>query len=198
MSIYLPEEPESPRAGLALRDYLNLGTGRTLGALLARYQHEPHAPTRSRGTLQHWARKYHWKERARVFEQSQPGQDDLSQSIQRVEHLKSLYAGLQDYLRQAWPVWLEDLQSGTAVLESRENLRAPRFNTGIIIQMRGILDDLARETGGRTPKSPAVASAGAPPDLSLLSDDELAALERLLQKASPASIHQPNLPGFGV
>lgn len=190
---------ESQRAASALRDYLNLGRGRSLKQLAQNYRADAAAPTHAMGTLQRWARQYDWQGRAQVFD----GQDDLAQTGQRVEHLKRLYAGLQDYLRQAWPVWLADLHSDAPGLEGREISRAPRFNTGIIIQMRGILDDLARETGGRAPKVGPVVMPAAAPDLSLLSEEELFALECLLQKAAPpggqaAQMQQTVLPGFGA
>lgn len=55
---------ESPRAACAWADYLAMGPGRSLEALLALYRSrtEP-APTKHLTTLKHWSRTFGWQER---------------------------------------------------------------------------------------------------------------------------------------
>jgi hypothetical protein len=132
----------------------------------------------------------------RADRQKQALQTGLALTSERVEHLKQLYIELQTYLGQAWPVWLADLQRepGAEPVQAR----APRFNTAIITQMRGILNDLARETGGRAARvsngskpaqQPGVDEGAAPalPDLKPLSAGELDSLDGALQALLPWS-----------
>jgi len=196
-----PNCRESRRAPVALRDYLQLGPGRSLAALLDLYKASPGSPTSSARTLRGWARRYDWPERASCYDEYQQSsllfaeserqqaamQTGLAQTCERVESLKLLYSQLQTYLERAWPIWLADLQAEPA--ESGSRARVARFNTAIIIQMRGILDDLARETGGRAAGLLAkVAITPGPrplPDLRRLSQDELNNVESILQKLLP-------------
>jgi hypothetical protein len=195
LTSHLEDSPgfrESRRAPVALRDYLQLGPGRSLAALLDLYKTSPAPPTRSARTLRAWARRYDWPERASCHDEYQRSsrlsaeserqqaamQTGLAQTCERVESLKLLYSQLQTYLERAWPVWLADLH------ESGSHARVARFNTAIIIQMRGILDDLARETGGRAASllAKVAITPGQLPDLRRLSQDELDNAESVLQK----------------
>jgi hypothetical protein len=219
---------ETRCAHAALLDYLQLGPGRSLVELLARYQVAgAGVPTRRAETLQRWANRYNWAERAGCYdelslERAQAGENERQKQImfsglaltsERVDNLKQLYAEMQKYLNQALPVWVADLHSEPGDGPNR----APRFNTSFISQMRGILDDIARETGGRAahPTPPAHglpypgAEAGFLPDLKLLSAEDLEALDRVLQKMAGATagtadgttgsrsqVWQPGLPGL--
>ena len=212
----IPGQRTNRRAEAALNDFLKLGSGRSLDALLKQYLADKTAPTQKAQTLQEWSERYDWQQHADGYDEQQLAnsrraetehQDQvlgagLALSLGRVENLKQLYDQLDDYLRQAWPVWLADLQNAAGEAASPERSRAPRFNTGVIIQMRGILEDLARETGGRLTRIPA---SGQPahdphennfPDLRPLSPDQLDAIDRILQEGSPAAPWQPGLPGF--
>jgi hypothetical protein len=208
---------ETRRANAALRDYLLLGPGRSLEKLQTRYGAIPKARTRHISTLRVWARRYDWQARAECFDeleqvraeaeeferQSQMMQTGLVLSSARVENLKQLYSELQEYLKQGWPVWLADLQAASGDSPAAGAGRASRFSTSIIAQMRGILDDLARETGGRAQRRLPAASAApnldpdeaALPDLSRLSQEDLDALEKIMQKAAPGSTPEINLRG---
>lgn len=61
---------ESKNAIIACNDWLRLGTGRTLVALVVGYtktdQNQP--PTRSIATLKDWSTKYGWQERAELYD----------------------------------------------------------------------------------------------------------------------------------
>ena len=209
------------RAELALNDFLQLGSGRSLEKLLARYQAVGSAaPTRRAQTLRDWALRFDWSGRAEYHDELQRSSSQRAESerqaqvlhaglavcTERVENLKLLYEQLNEYLRQAWPVWLTDLQNASLEGAVTERSRAPRFNTSVIIQMRGIMEDLARETGGRLPRAQ---GGGQPepepddnsfPDLRSLSAQQLEALDTILQQAKPlgqpAATWQPGLPGL--
>lgn len=207
------------RAETALKDYLQQGPGRSLETLLVRYQTQASAPTRQAATLSEWAARYNWHQRAASFDEQQRANArraeaehsaevlgaGLALTIERVENLKRLYDQLDGYLRQAWPVWLADLQHGALELAGQERSRAPRFNTSVIIQMRGLLEDLARETGGRQTRAQAAGQNTAEldensfPDLRSLSSEQLDAIDCILlgdAKPEPCSTWQPGLPGF--
>jgi hypothetical protein len=219
---------ETRCAHTALLDYLQLGSDRSLAELLARYQAAGEGvPTRRAATLQMWAHRYNWTERADCYDQlnlecAQAGELERQKQImfsglaltsERVDNLKQLYAEMQKYFTQALPVWAADLRSEPGDSSNR----AIRFNTSFISQMRGILDDIARETGGRAARN-APPAQGLPypgaedgflPDLKLLSAEDLEALDRVLQKtagacagtaegttASRGQVWQPGLPGL--
>ena len=202
------------RAEAALNDYLKLGSGRSLAALLKHYRADKTARTKNPQTLQEWSERYDWQKRAECYDQQQLANarraetehqnqvlsTGLALSFGRVENLKQLYEQLDGYLRQAWPVWLADLRNASGEPASPELSRAPRFSTSVIIQMRGILEDLARETGGRLTRSPASAQPAHDPhenkfpDLRALSPDQLDAIDRILQEGSPGPAWQPGLP----
>lgn len=60
---------ESGKAFQACRDWLRLGPGRSLPALLQQYQNtKTLPPTRSLDTLKCWSRRFHWQERARAYD----------------------------------------------------------------------------------------------------------------------------------
>jgi hypothetical protein len=212
--------PESSHANAAAREYLRAGSNRSLEGLLTRYCSAARAPTRSLRTLRRWAVTYDWAGRAAAWDDIQRQvaeaseeerhrqslQSGLALAAERVDNLKLLYADLFSYYQQVMAAWREDLQPGS--LEPARPA-VPRFNTGIFIQLRGLLDDLASETGGRVaPALPGTSPVGqeeTAPDYSLLSREEMRALVDLLQKATPGQAnepdqllpqHQPSLPGF--
>ena len=215
-----PDLRESRGAKMALDDFLGLGPGRSLETLWDRYREAPRAPTRSLQTLRRWADRFNGQERAGCHdevlharaerEQHQAMHTGLVLPGARVECLKRLCADLIEYLRQAWPVWYQDLRAARAddpeSSPTAEHSRAPRFNPSVIAQLRGLLDDLARETGGRAARvaNPANALPNSDddpqPDLSLLSQEDLDALGQILRRARPVGkpgmVSQPKLPGL--
>jgi len=217
---------ESPRANSALRDYLQSAAPRSLDALLAGYLHAAHAPARSLKTLKAWAVRFEWQARAAFHDQLQVQNAERAEAerltlsmhsgmavpAERVESLKQLYDDLLDYQKSLLKIWRMDLEPVEAEPGARP--RVPRFSTALIIQLRGILDDLARETGGRAPRkfreaAPnediSNAQAEHAPDLRLLSRQEIGQLLGLMRKASPGAAdsaevqtqdRQAALPGF--
>lgn len=66
----------------------------------------------------------------------------------RVEELKGIFDRLKRELEANDALWLEDKkQLGKG--EQMEIIDIVRYNTSLINDLRGVLDDLAQETGGR-------------------------------------------------
>jgi hypothetical protein len=137
---------ESPKALRAYEDYLGLGADRSLTVLLARYQTAEDPPTRSLGMLKKWSANFDWPSRidvqldrereeaeARFLEQRQAEFDDgLSLDCVRLGKLKALAAKL-----------------GTALAARlAEGGRVDEI-TKMTAAFRGVLSDIAAETGGR-------------------------------------------------
>lgn len=155
---------ESHIAVQACNDFLRLGPGRSLPDLLARYtandQESP--PTASMGTLKQWSARFDWQARAALYDagiERETNQvverrrravmeEGLGLNEERVKSLKSLAALLNDYLDEEERIWLPDVkQIGSG--PSAERVDIVRFNAALIEQYRGVLGDLAAETGGR-------------------------------------------------
>jgi hypothetical protein len=175
-------ERESRRAVEACNDYLRLGPGRSLTALLQEYAEldQSRPPTRALGTLKLWSQRFEWQARADAYDaeierrrqaeqveldrqaaerRREVMQSGLALDFERVERLKRLEAllllELADVDEQGHPValkpdsvWAPDVkQIGGG--ESAERVDIVRFNRAIFETVRGLLDDLAKETGGR-------------------------------------------------
>lgn len=164
------QKGESLRAVQACNDYMRLGPGRSLSSLLALYAKSDQLipPTQSMGALKRWSAKYTWQERAGSYD----AQTEESKNIiatermktglalphERVQKLKDLAAFLEVQMFEQGEegkyhnVWLPDVkQIGGG--EYAERVDIERFNSAIIEQYRGVLDDLAKETGGRVSKT---------------------------------------------
>ncbi len=165
----------------ACNDWLRLGPGRTLRALLKGYikRHRNAAPTRSLGTLLHWSARFAWQARAGEYdakldaEKTRRAQHIMASGLalahERVVRLKRLAKQLEDYLHEADNVWLPDVkQIGAGELAERVDI--VRFNAALIEQFRATLDDLASETGGRRQ---GIDARLVNIDLSRLTDDQL-------------------------
>lgn len=169
-------ERESKNAILACNDWLRLGPGRSLTGLLAFYaetgQNRP--PTRSKCTLKEWSQRFDWQERAAAYDAETERQRQeadaefarqqearrreimetgLALDYERVQRLKNLadlletelYTRVDGKLAYLWLADAKQIGSG----ELAERFDMIRFNPAIIEQLRGVWDDLARETGGR-------------------------------------------------
>ena len=71
--------------------------------------------------------------------------------FKRVIQLKALADRLEREIFVEDNLWLEDVKQIGAG-KSAEKVYLKRFNTNLVEQYRGVLDDLARETGGRIAK----------------------------------------------
>jgi hypothetical protein len=153
---------EAKRANKAARDYMLMGTARSLRKLLAKYMEDPSAPTKSWTTIQGWSMHFDWVKRAERFDllQQQAAQEmfrarqqhimqsGLALIHERVEKLNKIFERLYENFESDDKLWLPD----TKGIGSNENFREVeivRFNTGLVSELRGVLEDIASETGGR-------------------------------------------------
>lgn len=171
------KEGETDRAVQACNDYLRLGPGRSLSKLLSKYtkrnQKEP--VTESESTIKKWSADYDWQLRASAYDavleemrnekRRKEFDAGLALDYERIRKLKKLANLLEQDLTVR--LWLDDVKSiGSGEFAERVDLI--RFNSALVEQYRGVLDDLAKEVGGRKQKSEVLNI-----DLSKLTDDQL-------------------------
>ncbi|MCC6454181.1 MAG: hypothetical protein IT328_04510 [Caldilineaceae bacterium] len=157
---------ESKKAIIACNDWLRLGPGRTLVALVGKYaeMHQSTPPTRSLHTLKRWSTDFGWQAREEAYDAAIEAvknarrreimESGLALDYERVVKLKTLADFLESQIAEEDPagkranVWVKDykrLGGG----EFGETVEIERFNAALIAEFRASLDDLAKETGGR-------------------------------------------------
>jgi len=136
-------------------------------ALLNGYHKVPRdtAPTHSKDTLLKWSQKYGWANRAELYDAEIEAERDaaarayaneiteegLALIHERVKTLKALAGRLLDDMKEVDLVWLRDVkQIGSGKQAERVDLI--RFNAPLFQQLRGVLDDIAKEMGHRVQK----------------------------------------------
>lgn len=159
---------ESQKAITACNDWLRLGPGRTIPKLLEKYNDiQQNAVTKSLSTLHAWSFRYDWAMRAEAYDaeierqknerRQQVMETGFALDYERVDTLKGLAhllveqiyeRGEDDQLHNVWVPDVKQIGSG----EFAERVDIERYNAAIIDNLRGVLDDLAKETGGRTQK----------------------------------------------
>lgn len=167
------QSTEKDKAVAACNDYLRMGPGRSLQKLWTRYQAvtDPLPPTRRITTLKEWSSAFGWQERATFYdsrierkktEQSDKRRQQALESgfaldYERVLTLKKMASLLLGQLYEKGEngvyhnLWVPDVkQIGGSVFAERVDIE--RFNAPLISEIRGLLDDLAKETGGRKQK----------------------------------------------
>lgn len=146
-----------------------MGRGRSLADLWRRFteSNQDSPPTRSYGTLKQWSKRCAWQQRADEYDAETERQKNerrrevmdsgLALDFERVNELKRLGHFLLEQIYEQGEegvyhnVWLPDVkQIGSG--EFAERIDIERFNAAIISELRGVLDDLAKETGGRRQK----------------------------------------------
>jgi hypothetical protein len=174
---------ESDNAVIACNDWLRLGPGRSIPALLAYYQDRTEIiknfqpPSTSAKTLGSWSSRYDWPERAAIFdvawdqtkteERAAELNFGLALDYERIRKLKRLadFLEAQIYTRSndgTFPnVWCPDVKV-VGKGDAAEVIDIERFNSSIFLQYRGVLDDLAKEVGGRVAKSEISGANGGP------------------------------------
>lgn len=189
---------ESKKAILACNDWLRLGAGRTLVALVQKYTkiHQDTPSTKSLDTLKSWSTKYNWIERAEAHDaaiedlkdarRKQAMESGLALDYERVGELKRLAGFLVEQMYEQGAdgayhnIWVPDVkQIGSG--EHAERVDIERFNGELIAQLRGTLDDLAKETGGRKQKTEVTGKDGGPietREITRLTDEELERIAR--------------------
>ena len=161
----------------ALCDYLRMGAGRSLRKLHKRYVEQAASasgsepPTQYKSTLLGWSAKHDWQERAAAWDRQveaykreqarQTLREGLALDHHRVDRLKSLFDRLEEELEEGEALWLDDVKQigkgeGMRVVDIR------RYNSSLISDLRGVLDDLAQETGGRVKRQEVSGPGGGP------------------------------------
>lgn len=193
-----PQKGESAKAIQACNDFLRLGAGRTLPALLEKYTqaHQDAPPTKSLDTLKRWSTRFSWVDRAVAYDATWEQRKNaerqavmeygLALDYERTKKLMRLADFLEDQIYETDAdgnhpnVWVPDVKSiGSG--EDAERVDIERFNAPLLAQFRGVLEDIAKEAGGRIAKAD-VTTAGeklpapSPIDLSSLSIEQLIAL----------------------
>lgn len=207
--------PESKRARRAFEDYLRMGPGRTrersLRRLLAQYKEDPTAPTQSWTTLSSWCQRYSWvaraadwdrKEAARIADEYEARRREimetgLAQVHERVGKLVTIFDRLYEDFGDDSNLWMVE-KKGIGSADNFQVVEVVRFNAGLVSEMRGLLDDIASEVGGRPRKTELTGKNGGPIrstttpiDITKLDGDDLAKLEDIIEKASDDEYTEP-------
>lgn len=172
------QKKEHYKAIIACNDYLRMGPGRSLAKLLERYQNATDSPpTKRLKTLKDWSRYYGWQDRVVEYENElerqkteyrrQVMESGYALDYERVDELKDLAILLIDQLYERnesddlHKLWLPDVKQIGAG-EFAERIDIVRFNSALVHELRGVLDDLAKETGGRVEKQEITGEGGGP------------------------------------
>lgn len=117
------------------------------------------------GTWRKMAGLYRWRERAEAWDQYLSGMAGAAAETERLEILNSGFALIHERVRALNALgrklqreidieehfWLPDVKS-IGGGEFAERVDIIRFNSALVEQFRGTLDDIAQEVGGRTQK----------------------------------------------
>ena len=151
-----PKERETAKAIQACNDYLRMGPGRSLDKLCERYQIATEAPpTKRLQTLKGWSSAFGWVERAGLYDAEQEAaktdeiarlrSEGLAADHERIRELDAIFQALKTEFAEGEGLWYKDTKlsaKGTSVV-------VDVFNKPLIDSMRGVLDDIAKEVGGR-------------------------------------------------
>ncbi|MGH2351924.1 MAG: hypothetical protein ACRDI2_12915 [Chloroflexota bacterium] len=154
---------ETARAKQAWADYLAMGPDRSLEKLAERYQnHTKTSPMVALRQLKEWSRRYGWQARLEEIAEREAWAAEEAESAyrrsimaegfglahERVKALKVLASALLEELLDGGRLWVTDTK-GVGGGEHFREVEVLRFNDAEVQQFRGLLDDLAKETGGR-------------------------------------------------
>jgi hypothetical protein len=120
---------------------------------------------KSTALIERWSAKYKWVSRVAVWDEEQDRireearateirkimQSGFAQEHERVAALNRLAEKLLSEVDTDKKLWLEDKK----LLPNGDDVNLIRFNGNLIEQVRGLLDDIAKETGGRIRKTEA-------------------------------------------
>lgn len=192
------KEGETDRAVQACNDYLRMGSGRSTEKLHKKYtectQEKP--PSTNYRVLREWSRNFDWVERASLYDALADASKTDEVNRLRTEGLAADYERIRKLTELFGLLWSEIETNGlwytdTKISSKGDTVDVEVFNNGLITQVRGVLDDLAKEAGGRKQKTELTGKDGKPieveqrskPDLSKLSVDELLQLREIMSKA---------------
>ena len=150
---------ETSKAIQACNDYLRMGPGRSLRLLARTYNalERKLTPTHSFATLGRWSGRYDWQARAedhdtelearKNAEAEAVMQEGLALPHERVRMLKDMAESLQPRI-----IWVG----------AKRGKPVEIIDPAIVAQLRGTLDDLAKETGGRVKRQEHSGPGGGP------------------------------------
>lgn len=194
-------EKESSKAHTAFCDYARMGAGRSLGKLHEQYTGDKSGqsrgkvgaekpPTKHLSTLETWSSKHNWQDRVKVYdthieaEKTAEAQrlrtEGLAADHARIYELDKLYRALDREFDGGKGIWYSDIK----VSSRGDEVEVPAFNNALISQMRGVLDDIAKEVGGRKQRLEHSGSV----DLAMLHTLSDAQLARLAAGEDPAVV----------
>lgn len=166
------QKGESYKAVQACNDFLRLGPGRSLVKLYEFYTEKrtktekniQKPPTNSLKTIQGWSGKYNWAKRAESFDETfeeektevyrDVVQETIASKYKRIEELIALYEEIRGEVKH--PIIVD------GVVMTHPTTKDPLYyiDTKVVAQVRGTLDDLAKEVGERIAKSALVNKDG--------------------------------------
>lgn len=171
-------EGESKKAITACNDWLRMGPGRSIPALIEKYRvlssENPqfHPPSLKKGTLATWSYKFEWQNRASIYdaewearqneERERVFKQGLALDFERVKKLNRLADMLEaqiyeiaeygEHAGEQHRLWLPDAK-WIGAGDTGERVDIVRFNSGLLSEFRNTLNDIAAEVGGRIKKS---------------------------------------------
>jgi hypothetical protein len=159
---------ETRKAAMACNDYLRMGRSRTLRKVIEMYEAQVRAaekngqvgadvPTLSKKTIQAWSARFGWIERSAAYDAIQEERrtamseevmrSGMAQAHERVYTLDQLSKRILSALdsRGLYGTTIKGIGGGKSLTIVEEEV----FRESEIRQLRGLLDDIAREVGGR-------------------------------------------------
>jgi len=180
---------ETDAAVVACNDYLRMGIGRSLRGLLESIQNTDKSLTKKLawGTIAGWSHKFDWQERAAAYDAEQDEAktteihrirtEGLAADHNRIVELAEIFDALkQDFTASG--LYRTDIKLSA----TGQQVEVESFNKPLIDTMRGILDDIAKEVGGR---KQVVNLSITRDELKAMSDQEVEALARKRKLVTP-------------
>jgi hypothetical protein len=155
--------------------------------------------------LKQWSAAFGWQSRLHAIADAEVREAEEREAVhrreimetgyalvwERVRALKELADKLFAELQESGRLWMREVKIVGSGKNARE-IVLERFNASEVEQLRGLLADLAKETGGRKDIQVLTGDSDNPVevvhehrvDLSRLTDEELELIERLAEKAS--------------
>jgi hypothetical protein len=176
-----PFDGETSKHILACNDWLRMGVTRSLSELIRIYRKRRRSgeivPTTSLDALSMWNRKYNWNARANLYDRREDERNaeqarvvmstGLALAFRRVEKLKELAAHLEESIYDDNRLWLSDWRMTGGFGKTSEFRKVYKFNVRLVEQYRAVLDDLAKETGGRIQRQELSGVNGTPIQISM-------------------------------
>lgn len=156
------QEGETTKAVIACNGYLRMGPGRSLAKLQRKYSKskaESAPPTKNLQTLTKWSGLWGWVKRSEWYDATDEEKKDirakeaketgLALEHERIIALKDLGDRLTKILDRGL-FRTKEIKVGSG--KDAKIIPIDFYNKDVIDNLRGILEDLAKETGGRVKK----------------------------------------------